>query len=232
MATQQVVANSSEQVAGSPAASTGTSGGSAGNNTTGSGAGAVPTSTPVVAPKGFRSELQLMLQGWQELIPSDSVLTSSGNSLSEAGVVAQLQGYLGAYTALDASATADQEARDQVASQLAEQRKYYALLKDGCGQPLRRREPPVGEVWAQGEEAATPADERAARGEGRQGQGDPRPPRDEGSRGEAGDEGRADGVRRPGRDDDARRSGSGRAGGQCCQPPGWQVGAGREPSAK
>jgi hypothetical protein len=129
MEANQVVENSSEQVAGSPAASTGTSGGSAGNNTTGSVAGAVPTPTPVVAPKGFRSELQLMLQGWQELIPSDSVLTSSGNSLSEAGVVAQLQGYLGAYTALDASATADKEARDQVASQLAEARKYYALLK-------------------------------------------------------------------------------------------------------
>jgi hypothetical protein len=129
MATQQVAANGSEQVVGNTATSTGTSGGSAGNNTTTVAAGATQTSTPVVAPKGFRSELQLMLQGWQELIPSDSTLMSAGSSLSEAAVLAQLQGYLGAYTALDTSATAGKQARNQVASQLAEARKYYAALK-------------------------------------------------------------------------------------------------------
>jgi hypothetical protein len=44
-------------------------------------------------------------------------------------VLAQLQGYLGAYTALDASATAANEARAQVRSQLQEAQAYYASLK-------------------------------------------------------------------------------------------------------
>src|SRR5277367_5006980 len=95
MSNNQVVPNSSEQVATQVATSTGTSGGSAGNNTT----------TAVVAPKGFRSALQLMLQGWQELIPGDSTLLSSAGSLTEAVVLAKLQGYLGAYTALDTNVT-------------------------------------------------------------------------------------------------------------------------------
>ena len=129
MATQQVAANGSEQVVGNPATSTGTSGGSAGNDTTTAAAGATQTSTPVVAPKGFRSELQLMVQGWQELIPSDSTLMSAGSSLNGAAVLAQLQGYLEAYTALDASVTAGRQARNQAASQQAEARKYYAALK-------------------------------------------------------------------------------------------------------
>jgi hypothetical protein len=126
MAAQQ---NSSEQVATQVATSTGTGGGSAGNNTTTATVGATQTSTPVVAPKGFRSELQLMLQGWQELIPSDSTMTSAGSSLNEAAVLAQLQGYLEAYSALDAGATASKQARSQVESQLKEAQKYLASLK-------------------------------------------------------------------------------------------------------
>ena len=126
MAAQQ---NSSEQVATQVAASTGTSGGSAGNNTTTGGTGQIASPTAVVAPKGFRLELQQMLQGWQEVIPSDSTFASSGGSLSQAAVLAQFQGYLGAYTALDASATAASEARAQVRSQLPEVRAYYASLK-------------------------------------------------------------------------------------------------------
>ncbi len=105
MATQQVVTNSSEEIVGNPATSTGTSGGSAGNNTTASGSGPIASATPVVAPKGFRSALQQMLQGWQELIPSDSTLLSSAGSLTQAAVLAKLQGYLGAYTDLDTHAT-------------------------------------------------------------------------------------------------------------------------------
>jgi hypothetical protein len=128
MAVQNEV-GSSEQVATQVATSTGTSGGSAGNNTTTGGAGAVPSATAVVAPKGFRLALQQMLQGWQELIPSDSTLLSSAGSLTEAGVLAKLQGYLGAYTDLDGYATGTRQARAQVESQMAEVRQYYAALK-------------------------------------------------------------------------------------------------------
>jgi hypothetical protein len=70
-----------------------------------------------------------MLQGWQEAIPSDSTVTSSAGSLTEAAVLAQLQGYLGAYTDLDTHATALRQARAQVASQLQAARQYYAVLK-------------------------------------------------------------------------------------------------------
>ena len=49
-------------------------------NGTGSGAGSTttsqaPQSTAVVAPKGFRSQLQLLLQGWQTALPDGSALT-------------------------------------------------------------------------------------------------------------------------------------------------------------
>ena len=111
MATQQVVGNGSEVAGTQVATSTGTSGGSAGNNTTTGGTGSITSSTPVVAPKGFRSELQQMLQGWQEVIPSGSTFASSGGGFSQAAVLAKLQGYLGAYTDLDTNATAVNEAR-------------------------------------------------------------------------------------------------------------------------
>jgi hypothetical protein len=129
MATQQEVTTSSAQVATQVAANTGTGGGSAGNSTTGSGPGTVSSPTPVVGPKGFRSELQQMLQGWQEVIPSDSTVTSSGGSLTEAAVLAQLQGYLGAYAALDTHVTAVKQARAVVSSQLPAARAYFAVLK-------------------------------------------------------------------------------------------------------
>jgi len=119
----------SEQVATQVATSTGTGGGFAGNDTTGSGSGKVSSPTPVVAPKGFRSDLQRMLQGWQEVIPSDSTVTSSAGSLTEAAVLAQLQGYLAAYADLDTHVTATRQARAQVESQLQAARKYYSVLK-------------------------------------------------------------------------------------------------------
>jgi hypothetical protein len=124
-----VVSTNNEEVAPQVATNTGTSGGSAGNNTTTGGAGPIASPTPVVAPKGFRSALQLMLQGWQELIPSDSTLQSSIGSLTEASVLAKLQGYLVAYTDLDTNVTGTRQARAQVASQLPEVRAYYAALK-------------------------------------------------------------------------------------------------------
>jgi hypothetical protein len=125
-----VVSNeSSEQVATQVAASTGTSGGSAGNNTTTGGAGPVASSTPVVAPRGYRHALQQMLQGWQELIPSDSTLLSSAGSLTQAAVLAQLQEYLGVFADLDTHATGISQARAQAESQSPEVRTYYAALK-------------------------------------------------------------------------------------------------------
>jgi hypothetical protein len=84
---------------------------------------------PVVAPKGFRQELQQMLQGWQAAIPSGSTVTSSAGSLSQAAVLGQLQEYLGPYQDLDASATAAKSARAQAKLQLTEVRQYYAALK-------------------------------------------------------------------------------------------------------
>ena len=125
-----VVSNeSSEQVATQVATSTGTSGGSAGNNTTTGGAGPIASTTPVVAPRGYRHALQQMLQGWQELIPGDSTLLSSAGSLNQAAVLAQLQEYLGVYVDLDAHATGTKQARAQAESQLPEVRTYYAALK-------------------------------------------------------------------------------------------------------
>jgi hypothetical protein len=118
--TQQVVQNSSETVAPNQAT---------GSNTTAAAAGMVPSSVPVVAPKGFRTELQQMLLGWQTVIPSDSTVTSSGGSLTQAAVLGQLQGYLGAYLDLDTHATATKQARAQVKSQLIEARKYFSMLK-------------------------------------------------------------------------------------------------------
>ena len=116
--------NSSEQQA-----NTGTSGGSAGNNTTAGGAGPIASPTPVVAPKGYRHELQQMLQGWQELVPGDTTFPSSAGSLTLAAVLAKLQGYLGAYTDLDTHVTGASQARAQVESQLLEVRAYQAVLK-------------------------------------------------------------------------------------------------------
>ena len=122
--------NSSETVPQNAATSnTGTSGGSAGSSTTAATSGATPTSTAVVAPKGFRQDLQQMLQGWQTATPSDSTVTSSAGSLSQAAVLEQLQAYLGPYLDLDAHVTAAKQARAKVESQLTEAQQYFAVLK-------------------------------------------------------------------------------------------------------
>ena len=125
MATEEV---GSEKVATQVAASTGTSGGTAGNNTTG-GTGPIASPTPVAAPKGFRSELQQLLQGWQEVIPSDSTFASSAGGFSQPAVLAKLQGYLEPYTDLDTHVTGANEARAQVRSQMSEAKAYCSALK-------------------------------------------------------------------------------------------------------
>jgi hypothetical protein len=118
--TQQVAQNSSTAVAANPATS----------NTPVQTSGAIPTPTPVVAPKGFRQELQQMLQGWQTVIPSGSTVQSSnGGSLGQAAVLAQLQGYLGVYTDLDAHVTALQQVRTQERSQALAARQYLDVLR-------------------------------------------------------------------------------------------------------
>jgi len=141
MQSNQVVSNSSEQVATQVATSTGTSGGSAGNNTTVSGAGPIASPTPVVAPKGFRLELQQMLQGWQAVIPSGSAVMSSNGSLSQADVLARLQTYLGRYQDLDAGVTVAKQARAQVESQLTEAQQYFAVLKSAVTNQLGPNSP-------------------------------------------------------------------------------------------
>jgi hypothetical protein len=144
MSNNQVVSNSSEQVATQVAASTGTSGGSAGNNTTAV-SGATPATTAVVAPKGFRQDLQQMLQGWQAVIPIDSAVMSSEGSLPQAAVLERLQTYLGQYQDLDAKVTAAKQAHAQVESQLAEARQYFAVLKSAVTNQLGPNSPQLAQ---------------------------------------------------------------------------------------
>jgi len=151
-----VVSTNNEEVATQVATNTGTSGGSAGNNTTTGGAGPVASPTPVVAPKGFRSALQLMLQGWQELIPSDSTLQSSIGSLTEASVLAKLQGYLVAYTDLDSHVTGTRQARAQVASQLPEVRAYFAALKASLANAFGPQSPQLVKFGLKPKQARAP----------------------------------------------------------------------------
>ena len=143
--TQQVAENSSTAAAANPAAS----------NTPVETSGAIPTPTPVVAPKGFRQELQQMLQGWQTVIPGGSTIQSSkGGSLSQAAVLAQLEGYLGVYTTLDAQVIALAQVRTQERSQTPEAHQYIDVLRTavvfllGAGSPqlvqfgIQPRKPP------------------------------------------------------------------------------------------
>jgi hypothetical protein len=135
MATQQVVQNSSDQVGSNSATS----------NTTVTAAGATPTPAPVVAPKGLRLELQQMLQGWQSVIPGDSTMPSSAGSLTQAVVVGKLQGWLGAYTALDFQATAYKQARVPVESMQSEARQYLAALKIALASALGPQSPQLAQ---------------------------------------------------------------------------------------
>src|ERR1700722_615266 len=128
--TQQVVQNSSTVATNQATDSTGASGGTAGSNTIqGSMSGGNPTSTAVVAPKGFRQDLQQMLQGWQTVVPSGSTVTSSDGPLTQGAALEQLQGYLGVYTTLDTQATALKQTRAQAKSQLPEAQRFFDVLK-------------------------------------------------------------------------------------------------------
>ncbi len=130
----QVVQNSSEGSNGAGAST-------AGSSTTVSAAGNTPLATSVVARMGFRLALQEMLQGWQTVIPGDSTVVSSAGNLAPADVMARLQGYLGAYAALDTAATAYKQARGPVGSQQLEARQYFAVLKAALANLLGPQSP-------------------------------------------------------------------------------------------
>ena len=152
-----IAQNSSETVANDQAtSSTGASGGSAGSSTTTAASGTIPAATAVVAPKGFRQDLQQMLQGWQTVIPSDSTVTSSGGSLTQAAVLAKLQAYLGPYQDLDATVTAARQARAQAESQSTEARQYYAELKSAVTNLLGSRSPKLVQFGLQPRKVRTP----------------------------------------------------------------------------
>lgn len=94
------------------------------------GSGAQSASAPVVGPKGFRAQLLQMLQGFDAAIPASSSLPQVGGALTQASVVAELQSYLTAYTALDTTVVAANNARVTVAQQLTEAKAFYQQLKE------------------------------------------------------------------------------------------------------
>ena len=125
-------------------------------NTTGGAAGSTSAGSPVVAPKGFRSELQQMLQGWLGAIPSDSALSTSVGTLTQASVTKQLQAYLAAYTALDSNATASEKTRAQVKAQLPQARQYFAVLKAALRSYLGDESPQLAQFGLKPKRARTP----------------------------------------------------------------------------
>lgn len=128
----------------------------AGNDTTGNSAGSTSAGSPVVAPKGFRSELQQMLQGWQGTIPSSSALSSSVGSLTQALVVQQLQTFLAAYSALDSADTAAKQTRVQVKAQLPQARQYQAALKAALRSSLGDQSPQLSQFGLKPRKARKP----------------------------------------------------------------------------
>jgi hypothetical protein len=139
------MSNKKNAVIGSVPSITSTGAGSAGNTATTAGGGSTPPAgvagAPVVAPKGFRLQLQQMLQGWQSVIPAGSSLPQVGGALAQATVVSELQTYLGAYNALDASELAAKGTRAAVVQQTPGARALYTQLKEalvgfyGSGSP-------------------------------------------------------------------------------------------------
>jgi len=156
MATQQAEQSStpitSTQVTGNTVAS----GGTAGSQTTDVAAGAVPVAAAVVAPKGFRLELQQMLQGWQGVIPDSSALSSSVGTLTQASVTEQLQEFLGPYTAMDAQATALKQTRVQVKAQLTAAQQYYAVLRSALRSFLGEGSPQLAQFGLKPKKTPTP----------------------------------------------------------------------------
>ncbi len=107
-------------VNGSVPSSTGTGAGSASNPTPLPPAAAGSTATAgasVVGPKGLRLRLEQMLAGFQSALPAGAILPGvalRGSPLSQAAVLAQLQGLVGNYTSLDAATVAEKAARAPV----------------------------------------------------------------------------------------------------------------------
>jgi len=155
--TQQVVQNSSAVAQNQATGSTGASGGTAGSNTTqGSTSGGTPTSTAVVAPKGFRQDLQQMLQGWQTVVPSGSTVTSSDGPLTQGSVLEKLQGILGVYTTLDAQATALKQTQAQGKAQLPEARRFFDVLTASVVSLLGKGSPQLAQFGLQPRKSRKP----------------------------------------------------------------------------
>src|SRR5450755_218999 len=97
---------------------TGTGAGSASNPTPSQpAAGSTAAPAAVVAKKGLRLRLQEMLSGVQAALPAGATVQAvplNGPPLTQAAIVAQLQQYLGNYTALDAATLAQKNARPPV----------------------------------------------------------------------------------------------------------------------
>jgi hypothetical protein len=143
------------EVGQNQATATGASSGSAGSTTVAA-TGTVPVSAPVAAPRGYRLNLQQMLQGWQGAIPSDSTIVSSAGNLTQAAVVARLQTYLEAFTALDAADTAHKQARMPVEQQSSEVGQYLALLKTALGNAFGTASPKLEQFGLKPKKARTP----------------------------------------------------------------------------
>ena len=120
-------------VNGSVLSNTGTGAGSA-SNPTPSQPAASGTAAPaaVVVKKGLRLRLQEMLSGCQAALPAGSTVQTiplQGPPLTQAAIVAQLQQYLGNYTALDAATVALMSARSPVTAAEKPAAAFVAQLK-------------------------------------------------------------------------------------------------------
>ncbi len=110
---------------------------SAGSISTGTGAGSASNAATVnpvgvVGKKGLRLRIQEMLSGFQTSIPPGVTVPRvpiSGPPLDQAAVVAQLQGYLGSYTALDVALLALKAARPPVTALEKPAAAFLAELK-------------------------------------------------------------------------------------------------------
>ena len=151
---------------------------------------------------------------------------AGGNQSEQAGVLAQLQGYLEAYMALDTSATADKEARGQVESQLVEAQKYYATLKAAVATYFGAGSPQLVKFGLKPRKARAPLTTAQLAGRAAKAKATREPARNEGFRAEGGDQVRRDDVRPAGLPDGAgrRRFGAGRIRRQRSQPRNGQVG--------
>jgi hypothetical protein len=110
----------------------------------------------VVAAKGFRRELQQMLQGWEAVMSANPALTSSVGTLTQASVLGQLQAYLATYKAMDTHAMALQHMRLRSRDELAEAEKYFAALRSALRSFFGEESPQLAHFGLKPKKAAAP----------------------------------------------------------------------------